>query len=390
MTTVFAFRLQWHHSSKLLLGHSVLNPNSKTNSISRRAALTSLAGFGIAVALTMFGCGRKQVETVDEFPARGLPNYQGLVSVGWVKAVLDYESGASANARPETFSGEQFVVVEASWSTLENASEYRRAHVPGAIHVNTDDFENGSPQWRLKDLAELQQVIGEMGIAPDTTVVVYGSQLIAAARVWWILKYAGVADVRLMDGNIQTWRDAGFPTEKTVNVLPAISFSDAGKTEWLANTESVAKAVQSRQRLLADVRSDAEYRGRKSGYDYLDAKGRIPGAIHLGDADDSSQTYRKNDGRFRSPVEVLAEWKELGLVPDPSGNRFEHDVIFYCGGGWRSSVAFFYAWLLGFENIQNYSDGWGGWSTQYQPSDDAKGNTPGWKQVPTGNPFESG
>ncbi len=66
------------------------------------------------------------------------------------------------------------------------------------------------------------------------------------------------------------------------------------------------------------------------------------------------------------------------------------EVVFYCGGGWRSSVAFFYAWLLGFENVRNYSDGWSGWSTEYHPDPVALGRTPGWRQQPSRNPIEAG
>ncbi len=67
--------------------------------------------------------------------------------------------------------------------------------------------------WRLRDLPELHQAIGRFGITPETTVV-YGKKLIAAARVWWILKYAGVADVRLLDGGVDAWEAAGYPVER--------------------------------------------------------------------------------------------------------------------------------------------------------------------------------
>ena len=83
------------------------------------------------------------------------------------------------------------------------------------------------------------------------------------------------------------------------------------------------------------------------------------------------------------------------VLPTPTptnGSRaFAREVVFYCGSGWRSSLAFFYAWLLGVDYILNYSDGWSGWSTQYIPDPNVtSGATPGWRQEPTGNPIASG
>lgn len=63
-------------------------------------------------------------------------------------------------------------------------------------------------------MPELHQAIGGFGITPETTVVVYGKKLIAAARVWWIRNYAGVADVRLLDDGVDAWDAAGYPVER--------------------------------------------------------------------------------------------------------------------------------------------------------------------------------
>lgn len=369
-----------------------------------------------------------------DFPAAGLPNAQGLVSVYWLEQLLQHASQPDVYPRPATYDQPQFMVVEASWATLADATDYRRGHVPGAIHVNTDAFETGSPTWRLKPLVELQEVIGDLGIAADTTVIVYSEQLIAAARVWWVLSYAGVQDVRLLDGDMRTWRAAGLPIETSIQQRSPVTFSAPGRTEWLIDTaelhqrllasnpispaaisDAQAPQVQSQpdeeqgrameqvpQESLGpanlpsatcrlwDVRSWAEYTGARSGYSYLDARGRIPTATWLGDADDSSGLYKRSDGRLQAPDQVFAAWQnQAGWAPieqlDPN-----EDHVFYCGGGWRSSITFFYAWLAGLPRIRNYSDGWGGWSTDYVPDSQAYGSTPGYRQVPTGNPIDTG
>ncbi len=323
------------------------------------------------------------------FPASSASNFQQLVSVHWLKALLDFKDLKDPRYRPVSYENDHFVILEASWASLEKAAQYHAGHVPGAIHINTDDFENGSPRWRLRSDEELQGVVGKAGITPQSTVIVYGEQLIAAARVWWILKYAGVADVRLLDGGFKAWKAAGYPVETRPQVADPVTFSAPVMASVIANTEYVRRQLGSNQVVLADVRSEGEYRGLKSGYSYLEAKGRIPGAIHLGNADDQNLRYSQRNGRLRSPSEVRALWAESGLSTLEEG-LLDQELIFYCGGGWRSSLAFFYASLLGVEKIRNYSDGWSAWSTVYQRDATARGRSPGWRQDPSSNPIASG
>ena len=340
---------------------------------------------GVWVLFLLSGCVHIQKRTQEGFPALGARNSHGLVSVHWVKSLLDYHKSNFQLKRPDAYSNKRFVILEASWGKTEDAKDYQRGHIPGAIHCNTDNFENGYPMWRLKELPELHQAIGRYGITPDTTVVVYGKKLIAAARVWWILKYAGVKDVRLLDGGVDAWKAAGYPIEKEIQIPRPAAFSGRISSQWLATTPYVRKHHGNRSDVvLADVRSAAEFSGRVSGYDYLDRKGRIPGAVHCGDADDESYLYRKRNGTMRPPSEILAMWKDKEIVSTKDRSKFDREVIFYCGGGWRSSVPFFYAWLMGYENVRNYSDGWSGWSTDYVRDPQGKRE---WRQESSGNPI---
>ncbi|MEK7830561.1 MAG: rhodanese-like domain-containing protein, partial [Acidobacteriota bacterium] len=107
----------------------------------------------------------------------------------------------------------------------------------------------------------------------------------------------------------------------------------------------------------------------------------IPCSINIGNADDSARLYQNPDGMLRSFGEVRAMWQQAGIKND------DREVIFYCGSGWRSSVAFLHAWAMGYKRIRNYSDGWAGWSTNYIQDERAKGGTPGWRQQRSTNPI---
>jgi 3-mercaptopyruvate sulfurtransferase SseA len=321
------------------------------------------------------------------FPAPGAPRYEALVSAEWVQAALSFQGGGTGS-RPPTFEKARIVVLEVSWATLADATEYRAGHIPGALHLNTDDLETGYPQWRLRSIQELREVIGALGISAAATVVVYSHHLIAAARAWWVLLYAGVKDVRLLDGGLDAWLAAGGEAETAITGARPAVFDGPARPELLATTDYVRARLEARDAWLADCRSEDEFEGRASGYSYLDRAGRIPTATHAGDAGAHGGIYEGPGARLRPPVEVAEAWQTAGMVftsgePGPS-----REVVFYCGSGWRSSLAFFYAWLLGHTNIRNYSDGWCGWSTRYVPDPAAAGSTPGWRQEAAGNPTE--
>jgi thiosulfate/3-mercaptopyruvate sulfurtransferase len=131
-----------------------------------------------------------------------------------------------------------------------------------------------------------------------------------------------------------------------------------------------------------DVRSTAEYRGEVSGYGYLQRAGRIPGAVHAGIGPLTALLGRGD-------VAGIGDyWRECGV-----DFRRREGVIFYCGSGWRSSVACLAAARLGVQ-ARNYSNGWCGWSTHYVRDASAKhavsGATPGWRQDDTGRPVARG
>jgi len=309
----------------------------------------------------------------DGDPIHRVQRREAIVTPSWVRE------------KRETL-GARLVVLEVSWDAKNESREYRQGHVPGAIHFNTDNFENGSPRWYLRSPGKLQDAIGHLGITPSSTVVVYGKQVTAAARAWWVLLYAGVADVRLLNGGYEGWIRAGYPGEKTWNQPRAVLFRAKVRPKYLATTSYVRQHRLSSQVWLADVRSREEFKGEVSGYSYLDARGRIPGAVHAENADDSAAIYLNRDGTLRSLEEIQALWRKQGLMTGQG--TFEREVIFYCGSGWRSSLAFLYAWALGAERVRNYSDGWSGWSTIYRREPGLGGSTPGWRQVCSENPVE--
>jgi thiosulfate/3-mercaptopyruvate sulfurtransferase len=325
--------------------------------------------------------------------------YADAVYPAWVKSLIDFHKAGSTTAAPPQYSydrSHKYLIFETQWGTIEDMQQggadnsYLQGHIPGAIHSNSDTYENGFPRWFLLPDAELKAAVGSMGITTDTTVVVYSDSTIFAARLWWILKYAGVTDVRFLNGGIQQWTANGYPVETAVNSPVATTYDGTINASLIATTPYVeANYGNTAATQLVDVRSGSEYVGLISGYGYLVNKGRIPNSIWAYNADDSSLVYRDNDGTLRSYEEIKTMWKNQGIALD-------RETIFYCGGGYRSSLSFFYAYLMGSSTIRNYSNGWSEWSTTYtQDAAYAKdpaipGSTDGWRQNLSGRAVATG
>ena len=327
------------------------------------------------------------------FPMEKLPQYQKLVYPGWVNQVMAYHETDSTTAAPAGYEYDRdhkFMIFETQWGTLEWANAYNNGHIPGAIHSNSDIYENDYPRWFMLPDDQLHAAMAEMGITEDTTVIVYSDSNIFAARLWWILTYAGVKDVRYLNGGYfrldQCWLRRRNPEQYPG---PRNSIYRTVCPEHLATVDEIAQVYNDTDTaVVADFRSLAEYEGEISGYSYVVQKGRIPNAVWAHDADDYTLEYTDSDGSLRSFTEVKELWESVGISSGMTEGQFDRDVYFYCGSGYRSALSFFHAHLMGFSNIKNFSDGWEGWSTEYTYDEDACADsiTPGWCQEPSGRP----
>lgn len=254
-------------------------------------------------------------------------------------------------------------VVEVGWGPST-----RTRHLPGAVFLDTNVLETGYPAWRLRPLRDVQRELGGLGIRPDRPVALYGDWLLAVARAWWVLRWAGCADVRVLPpGEVEA-----AALSPTLSALPPARFVANARDELLVTTADVLARLG--EVTLADVRTHAEYLGETSGYQSLVACGRIPESEWWGDVG----SWVSSDGGLLPLDDVRARWPK----PRP--------VIFLCGGGWRSSLACLYAHLLGWPDVRHYSDGWFGYSTRFIPDPQAGEPTPGWRQDPTGYPSVKG
>jgi len=270
-----------------------------------------------------------------------MPRYELLVHPAWVKAEVE-----AGNVQ----------LFEASWGPGDN---YKKAHIPGAPHINTDDFEEG-PLWNRKSDAEIEKSLLSNGITKDSKVVLYGDDITASARIALILKYAGVEDVRLLDGGFTAWKDAGFEiAEGGVDKTPVESFGATvpQHPEYIIDMPEAKEILETEDANLVSIRSWVEYTGETSGYDYIEAAGRIDGAVY-GFA--GSDPWHMED--YRTPSNTMVNYEYMADRWEMQDITMDNVNSFYCGTGWRASETWFYAYAMDWENVSVYDGGWKEWS----------------------------
>ncbi|MGO3327516.1 sulfurtransferase [Gordonia sp. (in: high G+C Gram-positive bacteria)] len=202
----------------------------------------------------------------------------------------------------------------------DGPEQYRQGHLPGAVYVDLDTelaapVDSTRGRHPLPDVGDLQAAARRWGVDALAPVVVYDDNGgMSAARAWWLLRWGGVADVRILDGGVGAWRDAGMRLSKgdatprvgtvvlTGGALPTVDIDEVDGTDAL----------------LLDARAGERFHGEVEPVD--PRPGHIPGAVNAPTSDNLV------DGRFRPADELRSRFTELG-VDDA------REVIVYCGSG---------------------------------------------------------
>jgi thiosulfate/3-mercaptopyruvate sulfurtransferase len=225
---------------------------------------------------------------------------------------------------------EDLVVIDVRWQLAAargpgadpiGLADYRAGHVPGAFFVDLDTELAGPPgdggRQPLPEPAVAQAALRRCGVRLDSRVVVYdGRESFAAARAWWVLRWLGIQDVRVLDGGYAAWLAADLPVSTTP---PADRHGDlVVEPGSLPTIDAEAAGRWPGSGLLLDARAAERYAGEVEPLDPV--AGHIPGAVNSPTTDWLSQ-----DGRFRR--DLAEHWRAVS-----SGHEGQ-PVAVYCGSG---------------------------------------------------------
>ncbi|MFD8428907.1 sulfurtransferase [Streptomyces coelicoflavus] len=202
---------------------------------------------------------------------------------------------------------------------FDGRAAYGAGHLPGAVYVDLDRELASAPgaggRHPLPDVAEFGAAMRRAGVSSGQPVVAYdGGQGWAAARAWWLLRWAGHPNVRVLDGGLTAWEGSlstDVPTPAEGDFAPAPGAADL--------LDADGAAALARSGVLFDARAGERYRGEVEPIDRVG--GHIPGAVSAPTTANVSAA-----GRFQPAGELRARFKGLGAAEDGG-------VGVYCGSG---------------------------------------------------------
>lgn len=271
---------------------------------------------------------------------KGYAHPEVLVDADWVQAQLQ-----DPNVR----------LIEVDVDT----SAYNQGHIPGAIGFNWQKELQDQVIRAPLSKEQLEDLLGRAGVNNDTTIVLYGdNNNWFAAWAFWILKYYGHQDVRLLNGGRAKWVADQRPLATEVPSYPRTTYhAQEPQGDIRALRDQVLTQLNQAGVALVDVRSPGEYRGELLAPPNLPQEGaqrggHIPGAVNI----PWSMAVRE-DGTFKSPEELRSLYEGKGVTA-------EKDVIAYCRIGERSSHTWFVLhYLLGYPKVRNYDGSWTEWGS---------------------------
>lgn len=245
-------------------------------------------------------------------------------------------------------------------TTGPNAKElYQEKHLNNALFLDLNsqlsnikaNFAEGG-RHPLPEIEDFAQLLGRIGISPNSHVVVYDDKggANAAARLWWMLKAIGHENVQVLDGGIQAAEKVGFPiNDSPVTVQEVSPYPFSSWMLPMATIDEVAAQSENANYLVIDVREAYRYKGESEPIDLV--AGHIPGAVNV-----PLTTNLDDDGRFLPPATLKEKYEKL------VENRKLENTIVHCGSGVTACHTLLAMDYAGLEIPKLYVGSWSEWS----------------------------
>lgn len=239
-------------------------------------------------------------------------------------------------------SNDNLVIVDAN-----KPKNYDVNHIKGAVNVNHNDlYKEGDIKGLIMSPDELAAFFGNKGISENSTVVVYddGSQKYST-RVYWVLKYIGANDVRILHKDMDIWRGARVPLTSSPGKYAATTFTPTVNDDIFATLDYVMAQKDEPNVVLVDCRKADEYNGVEK------SEGHIPGAVNLNYEDLLTDT-----GAFKSA-------EELKMIAEKYNITADTELILYCRTSVRAAVEYVaFKNILGFKNVRVFDGAYLEWA----------------------------
>ena len=228
---------------------------------------------------------------------------------------------------------------------------YLREHIPGAAYFDHDRFSDLNSRYMCTILSEdnLVEQIGRTGISNDSEVVVYACGMLPyAVRAWWALYYAGHNNVRILNGGLSAWKEAGGKIEQDARQYESSVFKGQFRSSMFASKEEILDSMEDGNISIVDVLPLESYEAS-----------HIPGSICL-PCMDLMEGDMKQGFDYLLPNDALA----LRLEEMSKYKR----IITYCGGGIAAAVNAVAHLMTGHDNVAVYDGSMDEWVGEKLPT----------------------
>jgi thiosulfate/3-mercaptopyruvate sulfurtransferase len=228
---------------------------------------------------------------------------------------------------------------------VRTEAKYQMGHIPGAVHTDIAPWSKAILADKA-DAAFWKTELARVGVTAKKPTVVYADDVRDAARAWWMLKFAGVPDARILNGGWKAYVAAKLPTETTQTVAKAEPHDWKPEMARVAGKKHVQEQLQGGIACV-DARSKDEFTGAKA---LAKKGGHIPGAVHL----EWVELLDPKTDTFLPPEDLIKLVKDRKIDLDKP-------QITYCQSGGRAAVLAFGLELAGAKNVRNYYSSWNEW-----------------------------
>lgn len=254
----------------------------------------------------------------------------------------------------QSLPSDQVVIIDCRYS-LQDSNEgerlYQHSHIPGAhyLHLENDlsspkSTHGGRHPLPVTDTIETR--LRGLGIRSDTLVVGYDdSRLAFASRLWWLLRYLGHDNIKLLDGGMTAWREAGFNTDNQIASATAGNFTASVRDDMVVDINTVKTIPLLPDAVLIDARESARFLGHQEPID--------PIAGHINGAKNYPWQELTNDAAMLQSEQQLRE--HWGSVLS------QGEIVCYCGSGVTACVNLLSLAELGREDARLYVGSWSDW-----------------------------
>jgi len=212
--------------------------------------------------------------------------------------------------------------------STRKATDYAKVHITGAVNLDHHTlYKAGAVKSVIKTPAEMAKIFGAKGISNTNKIIIYGTGSgKSSGRVYWILKYLGCKDVKILDGHLTAWRAARKPVTKAKPTVKATAFTATPVPAYFATTAYVKSNLKNTKVVIVDNRSKDEFTGVKGE---TTKKGHIPGAVFF----EFKNVINPTTKQIKPKAELEKMFKDAGITSDK-------EIILYCESSVRSGIVF--------------------------------------------------